>query len=172
MDNKMTTEDLRGMLDKYSPEQQMEIDIQAIREVSKPLSDAVASLEKSLAIIPSLSEKLAQTTKIELSETARNEIIAIGESTGKSAAQTFRKEVGPVIKKAQRRTDYISIPAPAYYCLLLLLLALFGFAVAICIANYALWGNIIIWKITGIMSMGFALLSSITLFLFHKGWLS
>jgi hypothetical protein len=172
MDNKITTDDLRGMLDKYSPEQQMEIDIQAIREVSKSLSDAVPSLEKSLAIIPSLAEKLAKTTKIELSETARNEIIAIGESIGKSAAQAFRKEVEPVIKKAQRRTDYISIPAPAYYCLILLLLALFGFALAICTANYALWGNIIIWKITGILSVGFTLLSVITLFLFHKGWLS
>ena len=172
MDNKMTTEDLRGMLDKYSPEQQMEIDIQAIREVSKSLSDAVASLEKSLVIIPSLAEKLAQATKIELSETTINEIIAIGESTGKSAAQIFRKEVEPVIKKAQRRTDYISIPAPAYYCLILLLLALFGFAVAICMANYTLWGNLIIWEITGILSVGFTLLSVITLFLFHKGWLS
>ena len=172
MGNKITTDDLRGMLDKYSPEQQMKIDIQAIREAERPLSDAVASLEKSLAIIPSLVEKLTQASKIELSETTISEIIAIGESTGKSTAQTFRKEVEPVIKKAQRRTDYISIPAPAYYCLILLLLALFGFAVAICIANYALWGNIFIWKITGIMSVGFALLSTITLFLFHKGWLS
>ncbi len=172
MENKITSDDLRGMLDDYSPEQQMEMDAQTIREGAKALSDAAALLGRNLAEIPYLAEMLAQATKIDLSEDTRNEIIAIGKSTGKEVAKTFREEVESVVEKAQRRTDYISFPAPAYYCLLLLLIALVGFAVAISVANYAYWDNHYIWKITWICSGAFLLLSPITIFLFHKGWLS
>lgn len=172
MENKITSDDLRGMLDDYSPEQQMEMDAQAIREGAKALSDAAASLSRNLAEIPHLAEMLTLATKIDISEDTRNEIIAIGKSTGKEVANTFREEVESVIEKAQRRTDYISIPAPAYYCLILLLIVLVGFAVAISVANYAYWGNHYIWKITWISSGAFVLLSTIALFLFHKGWLS
>ena len=146
MDNKITSDDLRGMLDEYSPEQQMEMDAQAIREGAKALSDAVASLDRCLAKIPHLVEILNQATKIDLSENTKNEIIAIGKSTGKKAANTFREEVEPVIEKAQRRTDYISIPAPAYYCLIILLVVLVGFAISICIANFVYWNNHYIWN--------------------------
>jgi len=172
MDNKITSDDLRGMLDEYSPEQQMEMDAQAIKEGAKALSDAVASLDRCLAKIPHLAEILNQATKIDLSEDTKNEIIAIGKSTGKEAANTFQKEVESVVEKAQRRTDYISIPAPAYYCLILLLIGLVGFAIAICVANYAYWDNHYIWNITWITSGAFVLFSIGTLFLFHKGWLS
>lgn len=170
--NKITSDDLRGMFNEYSPEQQMEMDAQAIREGAKALSDAAVSLDRCLAKIPHLAEILNQVTKIDLSEETRSEIIAIGKSTGKEAANTFQEEVEPVIEKAQRRIDYISIPAPAYYCLILLLIVLVGFAVAISVANYAYWDNHYIWKITWITSGAFVLLSTITLFLFHKGWLS
>ena len=173
MNNQMiTTEDLRGMLDDYSPEQQMEMDAQAIREGAKALSDAAASLDRCLAKIPHLAEILNQATKIDLSEDTRNEIIAMGKAAGKETANTFRKEVESVVEKAQRRTDYISIPAPAFYCLILLLIVLVGFAIAICVANYAYWGNHYIWNVTWISSGAFVLLSILILFLFHKGWLS
>ena len=86
MENKITSDDLRGMLDDYSPEQQMEMDAQAIREGAKDLSDAAASLSRNLAEIPHLAEMLTQATKIDLSEDTRNEIIAIGKSTGKEVA--------------------------------------------------------------------------------------
>lgn len=170
--NKFTTDDLRGMLDEYSPEQQMEMDAQAIREGAKALSDAATSLDRILAKIPHLAEMLVQATKIDLSEETKNEIIAVGKSIGKEAANAFREEVESVVKKAQRRTDYISIPAPAYYCLLWLLIVLVGFAVAISVANYGCWGNHYIWKITWITSVAFVILSAFTLYLFHKGLLS
>lgn len=170
--DKITTDDLRGMLDDYSPEQQMEIDAQAIRDGAKTMSDTVALLNSSLAKIQQVAEIFNQATKIDLSEETKNEIIDIGKLTGKEAADAFREEVEPVIAKAQRRIDYISIPAPAYYCLILLLLSLFGFAVAICLVNYGYWNNHFIWRITRIVSGAFVLFSILTLFLFNKGWLS
>ena len=170
--NKITSDDLRGMLNEYSPEQQIEIDAQTIREGAKALSDAAASLDRSLAKIPHLAEMLNQATIIDISEDTRNEIINIGKSTGKEAANAFREEVETVIRKAQRRTDYISIPAPAYYCLILLLVFFVGFAAVICVTNYVSWNHHYIWKTTWILSGVFVLLSILILFLFYKGWLS
>ena len=170
--NKITSDELRGMLDDYSPEQQMEIDAQAIREGAKALSDAVALLEKSLATILHLAVKLNQATKIDISEDIRNKLNDIGKSIGKIIANTIQVEVEPVVEKAQRRVDKISIPAPVYYCQILLLIAFVGFAVAICVANYFLWKNHFIWNLTWIVSGALVFFSFVTLFLFHKGWLS
>lgn len=84
--DKITTDDLRGMLDDYSPEQQMEIDAQTIRDGAKTMSDTAALLESSLAKIQQVAEIFNQATKIDLSEETKNEIITIGKLTGKEAA--------------------------------------------------------------------------------------
>ena len=171
MDNKITADDLRGMLDEYSPEQQMEIDAQAIREGAKALSDATATLSNCLAAIPMLTKALHQVTKIEFSDETKLEIVTTGKTVGAEAAEEFKKAVRSVIKESRRKTNHVSIPAPAFYCLLLLFMALVGFVVAVCVTNNVTWNHHFIWKILEVAIGAYTLFSAITLFLFHKGWL-
>ena len=168
----MTTEDLRGILDEYSPEQQMEMDAQLIREGAKALSDATATLSSCLTAIPKLTKTLRQVTKIELSDEAKSEIVTIGKSAGAEAAEEFKNAVRSVINESRRKTNHASMPAPAFYCLMLLFIALVGFAVAVCVTNYVTWNHHSIWKVLGIAVGASTLFSAITLFLFHRGWLS
>lgn len=172
MDSQITTDDLRGMLDEYSPEQQMEMDAQAIREGAKALSDATATLNSCLTAIPLLTKALCQVTKIELSDETKSEIVTSGKSAGAEAAEEFKNAVRSVINESRRKTNHVSIPAPAFYCLMLLFIALVGFSVAVCITNYVTWNHYFIWKVLWVAAGAYTLFSAITLFLFQKGWLS
>jgi hypothetical protein len=171
-ENKYTADDLRGMLDEYSPEQQMENDAKIISEGAKALADMASVLKDYMARHPKMIEDMCSVNTLWISDESRDYVVQAGKDVGIAAANAFKVSVEQSIEKARRKTNHVSIPAPVAYCLLLLLIALIGFFVSICVVNYGYWQNHFIWRLTWYISAGLLTLMATVLFLFHKGWLS
>lgn len=171
MNNQMiTTEDLRGMLDEYSPEQQMEIDAQAIREGAKALSDAAAVMKECIDKFPLLIHEMQEASTLHVSDETKTEVVGIGKETGCAIADAFRREADKTVAKAQKGVKLISIPATAAYCLLYFMLLLLVYVIVIITVNYYCWHIHGIWSMTWGFVGGLAFLVSITLLICHKGW--
>ena len=141
MNNQMiTTEDLRGMLDDYSPEQQMEIDAQAIREGAKTLSDAAAVMKECIDKFPLLIHEMQEASTLHVSDETKTEVVGIGKET------------------------------TAAYCLFYFMLLLLVYVIVIITVNCYCWHIHDIWSMTWGFVGGLAFLVSITLLICHKGW--
>ncbi len=171
-ENKYTPDDLREMLNEYSPEQQMENDAKIISEGAKALADAASVIKDYMTRHPKMIEDMRSANTLWISDDARDFVVQAGKDVGIAAAKAFKASVEQSVEKARRKTNHVSIPAPVAYCLLLLLIALIGFTAAILVVNYVYWQNHFIWKLTWYISAGIVALMATVLFLFRKGWLS
>lgn len=168
--NKYTADDLREMLDEYSPEQQIENDAKIISEGAKALADAASVIKDYMTRHPKMIEEMRSANTLWISDDARDFVVQTGRDVGVAAAKAFKDSVEQSIEKARRKTIHVSIPAPVAYCLFLLLIALIGFSVSIWVVNYGYWQNHFIWKLTWYISAGLVTLMATVLFIFHKGW--
>ena len=172
MDNtSISTEELREMLNEYSPEQQMEENAKAISEGAKALADATASMNECLAVMPLVIEQLNSATTLKISNDEIMSIINIGHDVGKEIAAAFKQNVDSTICKAKKEVKRVSIPAPDAYCLLITLIFLSIFVGVIVINNLISWHNNDIDTAT--FGIGMIMLLSImaTLLVSHKGWI-
>lgn len=169
---KYTADDLREMLDEYSPAQQIENDAKMISEGAKALADAASVIKEYMARHPRMIEQMRSANTLWISDDSRDFVVQTGRDVGIAAAKAFKASVEQSIEKARRKTNHVSIPAPVAYCLLLLLIALIGFAVAVLVVNYGYWQNRFIWQLTRCVATFLSILTAAVLFLFRKGWLS
>ena len=146
MENKITSDDLRGMLDDYSPEQQMEMDAQTIREGAKALSDATSQLKECMNVLPELILSMREATTLHISENSVATIQKTGKEVGKNAAVAFNESVQQTIADARKSTKHVTLPAFAALNLLFLFIALLFFSGMIVYFDCILWHNDIIEK--------------------------
>ena len=167
----ISTEDLRDMLNEYSPEQQMKENAAAISEGAKALADATASLNDCLAAIPFVVEQLYSATTLKISDDDVKVITEIGHNVGKEVAAAFKRNVNSSVEKAKEEVKRVSIPATAAYCLLTTLIFLSIFVGVIVVNNLISWHNIFINTAT--LGIGLFMFLSIIIILAvcHKGWI-
>lgn len=172
MDNKKySTEDIRGMLDIYSPEQQMEIDAKTIRDGAKAITDASTQIQECLSVLPSFVVAMQKATLLHIPEETKTEIIQVGKDVGISASKAFNENIAASITAARRETKHVSIPATFAYCLFYLFIALLTFAAVILLINGFVWHNGFVWKLAVILFCSMALVTILTIIICYRGWL-
>ena len=169
--NRLTTDELRGMLDTYSPEQQMEEDAKAINEGANALTEAASLLQKCLDAIPAVAEQLNMATTLKISETSKANIIQTGAEIGEQTAKTFKENVKPVILQARKEVKHVSIPATAAYCMFFLIISLIVYMSITLLANHYLWQHDELWKMALYIFGGQIVLNAAIIFTCHKGWM-
>jgi len=169
--NRLTTDELRGMLDTYSPEQQQEEDAKAINEGAHALTVAAELLQRCIDTIPDVAEQLNRATTLKISDESKAAIVQAGEKVGESAAEAFKKNISPIIEQAQREVKHVSLPAPAAYCLFTTFVVLFVFALLVVLANYRLWGHEYMWYLGKCLLGGLVAFNVALLFMSRKGWI-
>lgn len=168
--DKITTDDLRGMLDDYSPEQQMEIDVQAIRDGAKTISDAAVLLKGCIADLSILVHQMQEATTLHISDESIMAIMKSGEETGNTVAREFKKNIEPIIMDARRRVNGISCPAiiGLFFCFLFLSVILFvGIIIYL---NCILWNNSLIWRAVWFSGGIFVILVVLIIYMRHMEW--
>ena len=168
---KLTTEDLRGMLDTYSPEQQMEIDAKTVSESAKTLADASSQIQKCVNDLPVLIAELKTASTLTISEEARAEIIEVAKNTGIAASNAFKKSVNNTVLNAQKEIKHVSIPAVMAYCLFYVFILLFAYMSIILAVNGFVWHNKFIWLTPLIMVGCMAPIMVLNIFAYYKGWI-
>ena len=164
-------EDLRGMLDTYSPEQQMEIDARTVSESAKALADASIQIKECIENLPSLVAAIQEATVLHVSEESKAEIIQAGKDVGISASEAFKESVSETIAKAQKEVKRVSIPSTMACCLFYLFIFLITYVAVILFVNGFVWHNVFIWG-TALILLGFlTLLTVLTIIICYKGWL-
>ena len=171
MDNKITADDLRGMLDEYSPEQQMEIDAQAIREGAKALSDISAQLKECIDTLPRLISDMQKATTLNISDESLADVVMSGEETGRAAAKAFKENVSVIIEKAHRSVKHVSCPANVALILLFLLFVLVLFTGIIVYLNCVSLDNDMIWKAIWLSGGTFIFLIVMIVFMDYMEWI-
>lgn len=172
MDNKkFSTEDLRSMLDTYSPEQQMEINAKIVSEGAKTLADASAQIKDCLEKLPPLVAAMQKATALHITEESKAEIIQAGKNTGVAASKAFKETVEQTVIAAQREVRHVSFPATIGYCLFYVFIALISFATIILYVNGFVWHNEFIWKFALILFGCMTVIIALTILICYKGWL-
>ncbi len=169
--NKMTSDDLRGMLDEYSPEQQMEINAKTVSEGAKSLAEAASIIKDYMTKHSSMVEEIKSANTLCISDETETNLVKEAEAAGVAVAEAFKKSVEPTIRETRRKTNYVFIPSALACILLWLLLSLFVFSAFVIIANHLCWNNTYIWKILLYTIVFFIVLSVISTFLYFKGWI-
>ena len=77
--NKMTTDDLRRMLDVNSSGQCMESEAKAVSEAAKDLADATVSLKEALSLMSSMTEQISEATTVKIPYDAMRRVRDAGE---------------------------------------------------------------------------------------------
>ena len=159
------------MLDIYSPEQQMEIDANTIREGAKAITDASTQIQECLSVLPSFVVAMQKATLLHIPEETKTEIIQAGKEVGIAASKAFNENIAASITAARRETTHVSIPATFAYCLFYLFIALLTFAAVILLINGFVWHNGFVWKLALILLGCMTSVMTITIIICYKGWL-
>ena len=77
--NKMTTDDLRRMLDVNPSDQCMEGEAKVVSEAAKDLADATASLKETLSLMSSMTEQISEATTVKIPYDAMRRVRDAGE---------------------------------------------------------------------------------------------
>ena len=172
MDNTTySSEDLRGMLDTYSPEQQMEIDARTVSESAKALTDASAQIKACIENLPPFVIAMQKATVLHISEESKAEIIQAGKDVGIAASKAFNESVSKTITKAQKEVKRVSIPAAMAYCLFYVFIVLITYAAVMLFVNGFVWHNEFIWKLALILLGFMTSVTTLTILICYKGWL-
>jgi hypothetical protein len=164
-------EDLRGMLDTYSPEQQMEINAKIISESAKTLADASAQIKECMTNFPSIITAMQKATTLHISEESKAEIIQAGKDVGIAVSKVFNESVSETIAKAQKEVKRVSIPAAMAYCLFYVFIVLITYAAVMLFVNGFVWHNEFIWKLALILLGFMTSVTTLTILICYKGWL-
>lgn len=171
MDNTTySSEDLRGMLDTYSPEQQMEIDARTVSESAKALADASAQIKACLENLPPLVTAMQKATVLHISEESKAEIIQTGKDVGIAASKAFNESVSKTIAKARKEVKRVSIPATMAYCLFYVFILLITYTSVILFLNGFVWHNEFLWKFAIFLLVCLTLVMALTILICYKGW--
>lgn len=171
MDNKITSDDLRGMLDEYSPEQLMENDAKLISEGAKTLADVSAHLKECMDALPILVHNLQKATALHISEESITTVLMSGEEAGKAAANAFKKSVEATVKNARRSIKHVSCPAFVALVLLSFFITLVFFTGIMVYLNCVLWNNDLMWKAIWLSLGIFIFLILVTAFMNYMEWI-
>ena len=172
MDNTTySPEDLRGMLDTYSPEQQMEIDAKTVSESAKALADASSQIKNCMTSLPSLITAMQKAATLHISEETKAEIIQAGKDVGIAASKAFNESVSKNILKAQKEVKRVSIPATMAYCLFYVFILLITYTSVMLFVNGFVWHNEFIWKLALILLGFMSFVTALTILICYKGWL-
>ena len=158
-------EDLRGMLDTYSPEQQMEIDARTVSESAKALADASAQIKACIENLPPLVTAMQKATVLHISEESKAEIIQAGKDVGIAASKAFNESVSKTITKARKEVKRVSIPATMAYCLF------YVFILLITYISVILFLNGFVWQFAIFLLVCLTLVMALTILICYKGWL-
>jgi TRAP-type mannitol/chloroaromatic compound transport system permease large subunit len=171
MSKKYTTEDLRGMLDTYSPEQQMEIDAKTVSESAKALADSSLLIKECVEILPPLVAAMQNATTLHISEESVEEVMKAGENVGVKAAEAFKKSVESTILDAQNTVNHVTLPTSVALILLILLIGLILFSGIIIYLNCTLWHNERIYNIIWISVEFLIGAMALVVFMKHMKWI-
>ena len=167
----MTTDDLRRMLDVNSSGQCMEGEAKVVSEAAKDLADATASLKEALSLMSSMTGQINEATTVKIPYDAMQRVRDAGEEAGETAARIIRDSVSEAMAEAKVKMKHVSMPASVASCLLILMLALFSFAVFVLVGNHVLWHNDLIWEMAWKLGGGMLLFIIVTLWACHKEWM-
>ena len=171
MDNKITSDDIRGMLDEYSPDQQLENDARLISEGAKTLADASAQLKECVVALPLLINNMQKVTTLHISDKTKADLIKYGEETGEAVANAFKKNIETSIKDAQRSVMHVSCPALMAIVFLSLFVCLLLFTCIIIYLNYTIWDNNLVWKTLCLSGGLFTILFLLSAFMHQMEWI-
>lgn len=169
--NKITTDDLRRMLDVNPSGQCMEGEAKVVSEAAKALADATASLKEALSLMSSTTEQISEATTVKIPYDAMRRVRDAGEEVGETAARIIREAVSDAVAEAKITMKHVSMPASVATCLLILMLALVSFAVFVLIGNHVLWHIDMIWGMAWKLGGGMVLFIAMTLWACHKEWM-
>lgn len=169
--DKMTTDDLRRMLDMNQAGQCMDDEAKGLSEAAKALTDATASLKDAFSLISSMTEQINKATTVKIPYDAMRRINDAGQDAGEIAARIIRTSVSDAITEAKIKVKCVSMPASVATCLLIIMLALVGFTVFVLVGNHVLWHNDMIWGMAWKLSGGMILLIVLTIWACHKEWM-
>lgn len=169
--HQMTTDELRGMLDEYTPEQQMEIDAKAVIEGAKAIAGALSQISACLDRLPPLIATLQQATRLHISEDTISAIEKAGHDAGERAAAAFKQSVHAAIAEARRSVSLVSLPACIAFVLLFLLLSLAAFSGIVVYINLTVWHNPAVWRALWIAAVFFASSVAMLALLRHMEWI-
>ena len=170
-EDKITTDDLRRMLDVNSSGQCMESEAEAVGEAAKALADATASLKEALSLMSSMTERINEATTVKIPYDAMRRVRDAGEEAGETAARIIHDSVSEAMAEAKIEMKHVSMPSSVATCLLILMLALVGFTVFIIVGNHALWHIDMIWGMAWKLGGGMVLFIAMTLWACHKEWM-
>ena len=170
-ENKMTTDDLRRMLDMNPSGQCVDDEAKAVSVAAKELADATASLKEALSLIPEMTEQISEATTVKIPYDAMRRVRDAGEEAGDIAARIIRESVSEAMEEAKIKMKHVSMPASVATCLLILMLALVSFTVFVLVGNHVLWHNDMIWGMAWKLGGGMVLFIVITLWACHKEWM-
>lgn len=170
-DSKITTDDLRRMLDVNPSGQCMNNEAKAVSEAAKDLADAMVSLKEALSPMSSMTEQISEATTVKIPYDAMRRVRDAGEEAGETAARIIRDSVSEAMEEAKIKMNHVSMPASVATCLLILMLALVGFTVYVLVGNHALWHIDMIWEMAWKLGGGMVLFIVITLWACHKDWM-
>lgn len=169
--NKITTDDLRRMLDMNPSGQCMEDEAKAVSEAAKDLADATASLKEALSLMSSMTEQINEATTVKIPYDAMRRVRDAGEEAGDIAAKIIRETVSDAVAEAKITMKHVSMPSSVATCLLILMLALVSFTVYVLVGNHALWHDDMIWGMAWKLGGGMVLFIVMTLWACHKEWM-
>lgn len=170
-DNKLTTDDLRRMLDMNPSSQCVDNEAKAASEVAKALADATTSLKEVLTLISSMTGQINEATTVKIPYDAMRRISDAGQEAGETAARIIRGAVSDAMAEAKIKMNHVSMPVSVVSCLLILMLALVSFSVFVLVGNHVLWHNELIWEMAWKLGGGMFLLIVMTLWTCHKDWM-
>ena len=171
MDNKITSDDIRGMLDEYSPDQQLENDARLISEGAKTLADASAQLKECVDVLPLLINNMQKVTTLHISDKTKADLIKYCEETGDAVANAFKKNIETSIKDAQRSVMHVSCPAMMAIVLFALFICLLFFTCCIIFFNLTLWDNNLVWKTLFLFGGLFTFFILLAAFMHQMEWI-
>ncbi len=169
--NKMTTDDLRRMLDVNPPSKYMVDEAKAVSEAAKDLADATVSLKEALSLMSSMTEQINEATTVKIPYDAMRRVRDAGEEAGETAARIIRDSVSEAMEEAKIKMKHVSMPASVATCLLILMLALVSFTIYVLVGNHVLWHNDMIWGMAWKLGGGMVLFIVMTLWVCHKEWM-
>lgn len=170
-ESKMTTDRLRGMLDTFSSEQQMEIDAQAIRESAEALSEVASKIETYTGVLSGLVNEMQKATVLHISEESIAAVVNTGDEIGKTVAEAFKNNVSDTIRDARRSVRHVSCPAIMALVLFSIFISLTLFAGIVIFLNYGFLDNDSIWKAAWISVGTFIFMMALTAFMRYMEWL-
>lgn len=159
---KIKTEDLRAGLNDFSPEQQIEKEVNTIDASAKALADASKVLADLVGQIGGLASRLEKANVIRISSKTKEEMSSMTvqmvtdaskvlDTRVKETLLPFTEELKRTCKQISDRERQISMPIFVAYSLLSVFLCSITYCCIVIFANYRLIHSVELWKCAWLM---------------------